>query len=68
MLHAVAKEEKYYQLKSTDRISGLFFFSERKAEVPVRARHWSLDNEKSASARVGSTGIRRRGEAAFFAA
>jgi len=27
LLHAVAKEEKYYQLKSTDRISGLFFFS-----------------------------------------
>ncbi|GKW47579.1 hypothetical protein [Planococcus sp. NCCP-2050] len=31
-----------------------------------RASRWSLDNTKSGSARVDSTGIRRFGEAAFF--
>ncbi|TWT08144.1 hypothetical protein FQV26_10140 [Planococcus sp. CPCC 101016] len=33
-----------------------------------RAGRWSLDNQKSGSARVALTGIRQIGEAAFFAA
>ncbi|ALS79902.1 hypothetical protein AUO94_15300 [Planococcus kocurii] len=39
-----------------------------QAEATRGAGRWSLDNKKSASARVGSTGIRQTGEAAHFAA